>query len=139
MIFKKGFKVLGTAIVSTLIFAQTAVAVPTNIYFQDANGAIVAASYTTAATAYTLGNDTMYNALKAALNTATNAGKIIFIQDDSGKVIDYRAAINAHESYANALIDSNVNNATVPTATATMGSTGEVIPINSQFAVISID
>ena len=132
MFFQRGFKVLGATIIPTLIFAQTAMAFPTTVFFAVDTDKVVSADYEAAVEADATGNHTMLTALKAALNTATVSGKSIIIQDDAGKVIDYSAAQNAHVTYGNALSDPTFNSAAAPTPTGIMNSSGVVIPVGPQ-------
>jgi len=126
MSIQKGIKIIGAAIVPTLIFAQTAMAAPVSIYYQDASLNMVSVNYQTVMMNKALNNPSMYNALNTAFLNAEIANRPIVITDDSGKTINWAGALNANETYPAALNDSAVNNATVPTATKQMNADGTV-------------
>ncbi|SPF49304.1 hypothetical protein SBF1_4440004 [Candidatus Desulfosporosinus infrequens] len=94
---------------------------PSSITFQDANGDYISVNYSQA-----LANAPMKTALAKALSAAELANSPIFVTEDNGSVIDYTAALDKNETYAQALTDSTVNHATAPTATYQMNADGSV-------------
>jgi len=68
----------------------------------------------------------MKAALTKALSAAELANSPIFVTADNGSVINYTAAIDKSENYAQAFSDSTVNNATAPEPTEQMNPDGSV-------------
>ncbi|SPF49303.1 exported hypothetical protein [Candidatus Desulfosporosinus infrequens] len=96
---------------------------PSMITYQDASGNYVSVNYLQA-----LSNSSMKKSLTIALAAVELANLPIFITADNGTVIDYMAAIDKSETYAQALTDSAVNHGTPPTATYQMNADGSVTP-----------
>ncbi|SPF34534.1 exported hypothetical protein [Candidatus Desulfosporosinus infrequens] len=130
MFISKGLKALGTALVSILIFGQTAMATPATIFYKATSGVaagqVVQADYSNA-----LSNAPMKSALISALSSVELANGPLFVTDTNGSVIDYEQAISKAEGYVAALSDTVINHATAPTATYKLNADGTVSPITA--------
>ena len=134
----KGFKILGAAIVPALIFAQSAAAAPSTVYYQDATTqTMVSASYTDAMFQKSImHNANMFNALNNAFLSAENNNTPLLITDGA-KTIDWAAAYAKNENYTNALSDASVV-AAAPTVDATMDINGTPIVTAASTAISSV-
>jgi len=99
---------------------------PSLITYQDTKGNYVSVNYLLA-----LSNAAMKTALTKALSTAEGANSPIFVTEDNKGVINYTAALDKNETYAQALTDPAVNQATAPPATYQMNADGSVTPVGS--------
>ena len=113
--------------------ASSASGAPSTVIYQDVNGHYISANYLNALT-----SAQMKTALAKTLSSAELANLPIFVTTDNGNVINYTAAIAKGETYAQALTDSAVNQASAPTATYQMNADGSVTSIASAVTVISV-
>lgn len=103
-------KVLPTAALAmALLFAFSAVAaaaVPSVIYYTNAEGKVVQADYRQAVVLAVAGNTALLDALKAALREAQDNFRAIVVKNDDGSVVDWQKALADRKSYPEAMADS---------------------------------
>ena len=119
--------ILSTLALTGMLFGTVVtpvIAAPSLVTYQNAAGQDVQANYLNALT-----HAPMKIALTNALSSAELANWPIIVTDDSGKFINYTAAINKNENYATALNDSTVISGVGPWAAYVMNLDGTVTPV----------
>lgn len=134
MFISRGLKAIGAAVVPILIFSQTVMASPTIVTYQNAAGQNVSVDYLNMLST----GGPMRTAFITALTNSENFGYPIYVNDDSGAVIDYAAALNKSELYATALNDSSINHAAAPVANYQMNTDGSVTAVSPSGAATTV-